>query len=670
MKRGDCTGRAFFLVSLLLVFTPPLCGFDLQDRDLSVRPGDDFYRYALGAWDARTVIAPDQAEAGVDSEVTERVRVQLRDIIEHSNPAAKSDEGLIGALYASFMDEAGVEALDDAPLKEDIAAIADARRKDQIVALMAKSYLGFGASFFSLTVAPDAKLPQNALIVGQGGLGMPDRDYYLEAESRVQKDAYQAYISRALRMIGRSQAAEAARAVVELESRIAAVSWSQVQSRDVNALYNPMSVTELVAYAPGFPWRSFLERAAAAHVDRVVVAEKTAVRDLSRLFATTPLETLKAWEMFHTVDAASAYLSNRFVASRFAFRSSALMGITQMRPRWNRGVALINGSLGPVLGRAYAKRHFPAQAKAQMLELVGQLKSAMKARINASPWMSAATKAEALNKLERMQVFVGYPDVWRDYSALQLHAGDLYGNVVRSMALDWHDQVAKVGKPVNPLEWGPFDWGIQPQTVDAFNIAAENKIIFPAAILQPPFFELNADPASNYGAIGGIIGHEITHGFDDQGRKIDASGALRDWWTAADAARFSAEAQKLVAQFDAFEPLPGMHINGHQVLGENIADLGGLLLALDAYHASLNGRQPPRISGLSGDQRVFLGWASRWRRKQRDDALRQQIAMNTHAPAAFRVSGPVRNIDLWYYAFDVRPGDKLYLQPADRARIW
>lgn len=670
MKRGDCGRRGLLLVSLLIIFASPLCGFDLQDRDLSVRPGDDFYRYALGAWDSRTVIAPDQAESGVDTEVTDRVRAQLRDISEHSSPTAKSEEGLIGALYSSFMDEARVEALDDAPLKQNVAEIANARTKKQIMALMAKSYTGFGASLFSLTVAPDAKLPRNALIIGQGGLGMPDRDYYLEEESHAQKDAYQAYVSRALQMIGRPQAAEAARMVVEFESRIAAVSWSQVQRRDVSALYNPMSLSELAAYAPGIPWGSFLEQVGAPRVDRVVVAEKTAVRDISRLFSMTPLETLKSWEMFHTVDGASAYLSNRFVASRFAFRGTALMGITHMQPRWNRGVALINASLGPALGRVYVMRYFPAQAKAQMIVLVKQLKSAMKARINASTWMSASTKAEAFDKLERMQVFIGYPDSWRDYSALQLQADDLYGNVARSMALDWHDQIGKVGKPVNPLEWGPVDWGIQPQTVDAFNIAAENKIIFPAAILQPPFFELNADPAGNYGAIGGIIGHEITHGFDDQGRKIDARGALRDWWSAADAARFSAEAQKLVTQFDAFEPLPGTHINGRQVLGENIADLGGLLLALDAYHASLNGRQAPVISGLSGDQRVFLGWASRWRRKQRDEALRQQIAMNTHAPAAFRVSGPVRNIDLWYDAFDVRPGDRLYLKPADRAHIW
>jgi len=342
----------------------------------------------------------------------------------------------------------------------------------------------------------------------------------------------------------------------------------------------------------------------------------------------------------------------------------------EMRPRWKRGVALVNSSLGQALGRAYVARYFPRQAKEEMTALVGRLKAAMQARIGLATWMSPSTKREALDKLEHMKVFVGYPDAWRDYSGLRMRADDLYGNVARSMQLDWRHQIAKVGQPIDALEWGPFDWGIQPQTVDAFNIALENKIIFPAAILQPPFFDLHADPAANYGSIGGIIGHEITHGFDDQGRKIDASGALRDWWAPADAARFAVEADKLVGQFDAYEVLPGVHLNGRQVLGENIADLGGLLLALDAYHAFLNGAQPPVIDGLTGDQRVFLGWASRWRRKLRDDALRQRLAMDVHAPASFRVNGPTRNIDAWYAAFDIQPSDRLYLKPDDRARIW
>jgi putative endopeptidase len=662
--------RTLLSVSLLLSFALPVAGLDLDMRDSKVRPGDNFFNYALGAWDARTAIAADQSEAGVDVEVFDRVQSELREIIEHSAATSKDSEALIGALYGSFMDEARIEALDAAPLKHDLALIEASATKGRITDIMAASYAGYGASFFSLTVSPDAKHPNNALILGQGGLGMPDRDYYLESEFREQKAAYQSYVARALTMAGYAQPKSAARRIVDLETRMARISWSQTQSREVNATYNPKSVSELLAYAPGIPWRRFFDSAGAAGADRVIVAENTAVRGLAQLFASTPLETLKAWQIFHTVDGASAYLSSRFVQSRFAFRGTALSGMKEMRPRWKRGVALVNSSLGQALGRAYVARHFPAQAKEEMTALVGRLKAAMQARISLAIWMSPSTKREALDKLEHMKVFVGYPDAWRDYSGLRMQADDLYGNVARSMQLDWRNQIAKVGKPLDPLEWGPFDWGIQPQTVDAFNIALENKIIFPAAILQPPFFDLHADPAANYGSIGGIIGHEITHGFDDQGRKIDSSGALRDWWAPADAARFAVEADKLVGQFDAYEVLPGVHLNGRQVLGENIADLGGLLLALDAYHASLNGAQPPVIDGLTGDQRVFLGWASRWRRKLRDDAQRRQIAMDVHAPASFRVNGPIRNIDAWYAAFDIQPSDRLYLKPDDRARIW
>jgi putative endopeptidase len=662
--------RTLLSVSLLLSFALPVAGLDLDMRDSKVRPGDNFFNYALGAWDARTAIAADQSEAGVDVEVFDRVQSELREIIEHSAATSKDSEALIGALYGSFMDEARIEALDAAPLKHDLALIEASATKGRITDIMAASYAGYGASFFSLTVSPDAKHPNNALILGQGGLGMPDRDYYLESEFREQKAAYQSYVARALTMAGYAQPKSAARRIVDLETRMARISWSQTQSREVNATYNPKSVSELLAYAPGIPWRRFFDSAGAAGADRVIVAENTAVRGLAQLFASTPLETLKAWQIFHTVDGASAYLSSRFVQSRFAFRGTALSGMKEMRPRWKRGVALVNSSLGQALGRAYVARHFPAQAKEEMTALVGRLKAAMQARISLAIWMSPSTKREALDKLEHMKVFVGYPDAWRDYSGLRMQADDLYGNVARSMQLDWRNQIAKVGKPLDPLEWGPFDWGIQPQTVDAFNIALENKIIFPAAILQPPFFDLHADPAANYGSIGGIIGHEITHGFDDQGRKIDASGALRDWWAPADAARFAVEADKLVGQFDAYEVLPGVHLNGRQVLGENIADLGGLLLALDAYHAFLNGAQPPVIDGLTGDQRVFLGWASRWRRKLRDDAQRRQIAMDVHAPASFRVNGPIRNIDAWYAAFDIQPSDRLYLKPDDRARIW
>jgi putative endopeptidase len=670
------SGALLTLIATFPAFTQPAAqssasGLDLSARDLSVKPGDDFFRYALGAWEARAVIRDDQAEAGVDVEVAERVQSELRELIEQSaSTSGNPTETRIGALYRSFMDEARVENLDDTPLRHDLDLIKTARTHAQFARLMGASYLGFGASFFSLRVAPDAHLPVNTLLLGQGGLGMPDRDYYLGADMREARAAYQSYVERALSMVGWPRADTAAQEVVALETQIARASWNQAQARDLSAMYNPLSVGELASYAPGITWPTFFAGAGVHGVDHLVLAENTAVRELARLFAATPLDTLKAWETFRTVDGASAYLSSRFVATRFHFRGEVLSGTKTMRPRWKRGVALVDGSLGQALGRLYVARYFEPRTKEQMAVLVGRLKDAMRARIIASTWMRPATQREALDKLMRMKVLVGYPDAWRDYGPLRVDPQDLYGNVARSMAFDWSYQVSKVGRPVDPSEWGPFDWGIQPQTVDAFNIAAENKIIFPAAILQPPYFNPNSDAAANYGAIGGIIGHEITHGFDDQGRKIDATGALRDWWAPADAAHYAVESEKLVRQFDAYQALPGVRLNGRQLLGENIADLSGLLLALDAYHASLGGAPAPVIDGLSGDQRVFLGWSSRWRRKLRDDALREQASADVHAPAEFRVIGPVRNIDAWYSAFGVQPVDRLYLEPQERARIW
>jgi len=650
---------------------PSESGLGADTRDVSVRPGDDFFSYALGGWYARTTIAADQGEAGVDAETGERVRGQLRELIEASaQRPANPSETRVGALYRSFMDEKRVEALDARPLHADLQAIRAASTKADFARLMARSYAGFGASMFSLVVSPDARLPVNALVLGQDGLGMADRDNYLKPDFQAQKREYELYVARALTMVGYAQPQAAAHAVVAFETRLAELSWSQDQRRDVQATYNPMTITALQAFAPGLSWRRFMDDAGAGRTQRVVVAEASAVRDLAKLYGETPLETLKAWETFHTVDGASAFLSSRFVNSRFAYRGMEMSGAMTIRPRWSRGVSLVDADLGEALGHAYVTRHFSPRAKAEVSAMVSNVKLAMASRIEAAGWMSASTKREAQRKLARMAVLVGYPDVWRDYAGLRIDPRDLYGNVQRSTAFDWSFQMARIGKPIAPTEWGPFFWGIRPQTVDAFNIALENKIIFPAAILQPPYFKPDGDPARNYGALGGVIGHEITHGFDDQGRKIDGDGRLRDWWTPADAARFTAEADKVVTQYERFEVLPGVRLNGRQVLGENIADLGGLLLAFDAYHASLHGTPAPVVDGLTGDQRVFLGWASRWRRKQRDDALRQQVASDVHAPARLRVNGPVRNIDDWYAAFGVKPTDQLYLAPQDRARIW
>ena len=424
-----------------------------------------------------------------------------------------------------------------------------------------------------------------------------------------------------------------------------------------------MSVAALQSYAPGIDWDRFLAASGIHTRDRVIVLENTAIRAIAALYRETPLETLKDWETFHVVDQAAPYLSRRFVDSRFAF-TKTLSGVSTLRPRWKRGATLVDGTLGELLGRAYVERYFPASSKAMLTQLVANLKTAMAGRIRESPWMSPETKTAALDKLAKMQVMVGYPDKWRDYSDLKVDPADLYGNVERSGRFEWEYGLEDLGKPVDRKKWA-----MTPQTVNAYNSGLENKIVFPAGILQAPYFDPVADPAVNYGAIGAIIGHEISHGFDDQGRKIDATGAVRDWWTKADADRFVAQAKGFGAQYDGYEPVSGMHVNGALTMGENIADLAGVLVALDAYHASLKGQPAPRIDGLTGDQRFFLAYAQEWRSKERDDVLRRQMASDPHTPDKFRVIGPLRNVDAWYDAFDVTRG-AYYLAPADRVRIW
>jgi putative endopeptidase len=646
-------------------------GLDLAARDLSVRPGDDFFGYALGNWYAHAQMPADRSEIGLEQDTSEKVQQQLRTLIEQSaSRPVNPDEQRIGALYKSYMDEARLEALDDKPLAPDLAAIKQVSDRHAFATLLGKSNSGFGNDVFNLLIQADAHRPVNVLTIGQGGLGLPNRDYYLSADLAPQRDAYKAYAVRVLRIAGVPNAEEAARSIVAFETRIATASWTQADRRDLDKSYNPMSVTELERYAPGFDWRAYLQGAGVGRLDKVVVAEKSAVRDIAAIVADTPLATLKAWEIFHTVDNASPFLSRRFVEASFQFHGHELLGATQMRPRRDKAVAQVNSRLGDAIGRQYSAHYFPASAKARIEAMVGRLKQAMAARIRAAAWMSDSTRSEALNKLARMKVFVGYPDRWRDFSGLTLSPTDLYGNIRRSIAFDWTYQTASLGKQVRPDAWGPFYWGIHPQTVDAFNIASQNEIIFPAALLQPPEFDPAADPAVSYGGMGAVIGHEISHGFDDQGRKIDASGALRDWWTAGDAARYRSEADKLVDQVNSYEILPGVRLNGRQTLGENIADLAGLLLALDAYHASLAGKPAPVVDGLTGDQRLFLAWGEKWRRKNRDDALRAQAATDTHSPARFRAIGPVRNIDAWYTAFNVQPGDHYYLPPEKRAHLW
>ncbi|MDP1913342.1 M13 family metallopeptidase [Brevundimonas sp.] len=643
-------------------------GLDTEGMDTSIRPGADFNRYASGHYLANTPIPADQAAYGVFNMLYDRSQDNLKVLIEESaaSPAASPDAARIGAFYGSFMDEATVERLGASPLAADLAEVRAADTREEIAALMGRTQGGFGSSLFGVYVSEDLKEPDlHSAYIVQGGIGLPDRDYYLEESFAPQREAYRTYVTTALQLAGWPEPEQAATDVIAFETRIAEQHWTQVQSRDIEAGYKPTTLADLNAMAPGFDWAGWAQAAGIAGANRLINANDTAFPGMARVFAETPVETLQSWQAFHVIDQASPYLSQAFVDARFNFRGKALNGQPENRPRWKRGVTLVDDSLGEMLGREYVARHFPAESKAQMEELVANLRRAMTARIETLDWMSPETRQQALYKMSRFGVKIGYPEQWRAYDGLRLEPGDLYGNVERSSAFDWAWNLGKLNAPVDPLEWG-----MTPQTVNAYYNPPRNEIVFPAAILQAPFFDANADAAINYGAIGGVIGHEITHGFDDQGRKVDGDGVLRDWWTAADAAQFEARAAVLGAQYSALSPIEGSKVNGDLTMGENIADLGGLLLALDAYHLSLNGAEAPVINGLTGDQRVFLGWAQVWRSNMRDEALRQQVTTDPHAPEQYRAAVPPRNIDAWYAAFGVQPGDEQYLAPEARARIW
>jgi putative endopeptidase len=643
-------------------------GLDVSGMDTSVSAGDDFNRFASGSYLRNTPIPGDKTSYGAFDMLYDRSQENLKTLIEESaaNPTSSAEAGQIGAFYASFMDEAAVERLGASPLAADLAEVRAADTRDKMAALMGRTHSSFGSSIFGISIFEDLKEPnRTSAYIGQGGIGLPDRDYYLEASFAEQKAAYQAYVAKALELAGWPNHEQAAADIVAFETRLAEQHWTQVQSRQIDKIYNPTTVAELATTAPGFDWAAWAEGAGVSHVPTLIAANNTAFPGMARVFGETPIETLQSWQAFHVIDQAAPYLAAAFVDNRFNFYGKTLSGQPENRPRWKRGVQLVDGSLGEALGREYVARHFPAESKAQMEELVANLRRAMTARLERLEWMSEETRQQALYKMSRFGVKIGYPEQWRSYEGLRMVPGDLYGNVERSAAFEWAWNVGKLTRPVDPLEWG-----MTPQTVNAYYNPPRNEIVFPAAILQAPFFDPNADPAVNYGGIGAVIGHEITHGFDDQGRKVDGDGVLRDWWTAEDAARFEARAKVLGDQYSALTPFEGTTVNGDLTMGENIADLGGLLMALDAYHMSLNGQPAPVINGLTGDQRVFLGWAQVWRENIRDEALRQQVTVDPHAPAQYRAAVPVRNIDAWYEAFGVKPGDEQYLAPDARARIW
>jgi putative endopeptidase len=634
-------------------------GVDLNSRDLKTNPGDDFERYASGAWMDATEIPADKSSNSVGSDVSDRNQERLQAIVT-SAPA----DSQLGALYKSYMDEARLEQLDAVPLKADLARIDAIKSKAEFTKHMADSFAEFGSTLFALGVLPDPANPtMNIAFVGTAGMGLPDRDYYLLDKYKPQRDAYRAYIQRTLELAETPNASAAADQVMAFETEIAKLSWPQADLRNLDKLNNPMTPAELAAYAPGLDWNRYLaDTRVVSH--KLLVGDNTAVKALAALYDKTPLDTLKHWQRFKVTDQASDYLSKRFVDSKFEF-TRQLTGAKELRPRWRRGIGQVDGRLGEVLGKTYIERYFPAESKAQMEQLVVNLKAASAKRIQANSWMEPATKQAALAKLARMDVMVGYPGKFRDYSKLVMKADDLYGNVKRSSAFEWDYQLSDLGKPVDRKKWA-----MSPATVNAYNGGLENKIVFPAGILQPPYFDPKADAAVNYGAIGAIIGHEIMHGFDDQGRKIDATGAIRDWWTPADAERFKKLTDELGKQYAAYEAAPGVFINGELTMGENIGDMSGLEVAYEAYKISLGGKPSPVIDGLTGDQRFFLAFAQAWRGEQRDDAIKTQVASDPHSPRRFRVIGPTRNLDAWYAAFNIKPGSKFYLPPEKRVRIW
>jgi putative endopeptidase len=657
-------------------------GFDLSGMDTATRPGDDFFRYANGTWIDKTHIPSDKPAYSLRLAMSDLTEQRLHDMMEslsarpNENPSTLQEQ--VGAFYRSFMDEARVEQLAAKAIEPELTALKNIKSRDGFAALMGRSTTDFSFSLFTPVIDVDLKDPKRyAFTLTQAGIGLPDRDYYLKSDFATQKTEYENYVVRILKLLNWPDAEKHAKAIIELETKIAEASWTKAQQRDVNSIYNPMSVQDLKKFVPEFAWDKFFAEAKIPDLTRVIVAEKSAFPRIVELYSKTPTETIRAWQAFHIADNAAPYLSKPFTDAYFDLHAKTLSGQKQEQARWKRAITAVSGgdflvgdrfgtfgTMGFGVGQLYTAKYFPPQSKQKIEDLVMNLKAAYRSRIENLDWMAPTTKKEALKKLDTYTIKVGYPDHPRDYSNLVIHSDDLIGNVKRCAQLDWDFYTARFSKPVDRT-----DWSMTPQTNDAYN-GTLRDIVFPAGILQPPIFDADADPAINYGAAGGVIGHELTHGFDDQGRKIDASGALRDWWTKKDADTFQARAKVLGAQYSQYQPLPGIHVNGDLTMGENIADLGGLTLAIDAYRASLKGQPAPVLDGYTGDQRVLLGWAQAWCGKVTNDYVKKQVVTDPHSPRQFRVIGPTRNIDVWYDAFKVQPADKMFLAPEERVRIW
>ena len=635
-------------------------GMDEAGMDKAVAPGDSFYTYANGLWAKNTAIPSDKSNYGAFNLLADLSESRTKGILEK---AATDSNSKIGTAYATFLDTGSIEAKGLTPIKPWLDRIKSTD-KAGYAALLAEASMGGIGGPFGAGVGQDDKAPETYIVgLRQGGLGLPDRDYYSDPKFAEAKAGYQAHIAKVLTLAGEANADARAKAIVDLETQIAAVSWSRIDSRDANKRYNKMSVADLQAKAPGFDFPTYF-KGIGAPVDTLLVAQPSAITGIVKLVADAPMTVLQDQLIVRSLDNYADVLPKAFDEENFNFYGKTLSGIPEQEVRWKRGVSFTTGAMEDEVSKLYVQQYFPPATKAAADQLVKNIIAAMNARIDKLDWMSPETKVKAHAKLAAFRPKIGYPSQWHDYSALRIDKGDAFGNEWRANEWGRKDNIAHLGKPLQRWEWG-----MTPMEVNAYANFGMVEIVFPAAILQPPFFDPNADPAVNYGGIGAVIGHEMSHHFDDQGAKYDKTGQLTDWWTPADVAAFKTRTDALAAEYDKYEPLPGQHVQGKLTLGENVADLAGLTVAYDAYHKALGGKPAPMIDGYSGDERFYLGWAQVWRRSYREPELLKRLRTDPHAPSEARAS-IVRNMDPWYAAFKVQSGQKLYLAPADRVRIW
>jgi putative endopeptidase len=644
-------------------------GIDKGNFDSAVRPQDDLFLSVNGKWLKESKIPGDRPADGAFFELRDLSEKRVKGIIED---AAKmqdnADARKISNLYASFMDEAKADKLGLAPIQSELDEIAAIKDKAGFIRTMAALQRAGVPGLFALYVSTDAKQSDQYIAhIRQGGLGLPNESYYRDPKYDGIRNSYVTHISKMLALAKVPNAEKAAAQILALETAIAKGHWDNVQTRDADKTYNKFSRTQVKGLASGFDLDIWFDAVGAKEIAELVVSEPSFLTDMAKTFDKFPIEDWKTYLTWHVISTRAPVLSEPFVKEDFEFFSKILLGTPEMQPRWKRGVGMVEGALGFAVGKLYVEKFFPPEAKEKMKLLVANLIEAYRVDIQALDWMSAETKVKALEKLAKFTPKIGYPDQWRDYSKLEIKPDDLVGNQRRMADFSLNYMLGKLGKPVDKLEWG-----MTPQTVNAYYNPGKNEIVFPAAILQPPFFDLKADDAVNYGGIGAVIGHEIGHGFDDQGAKYDGDGNLRDWWTAEDKKEFQKRTKALIEQYNAFEPrqLPGQHVNGALTIGENIGDLGGLTIAHKAYTISLKGKESPTIDGFTGPQRLFIGWAQVWRANYRDAALSRRLATDPHSPPEFRCNGVVRNLIEFYDAFGVKEGDKLWLPAKDRVRIW